>query len=90
MAASLCDSSHIYSHMPFPPTLLLALETFSALFLLSVEGGCRALQQSLALLHTHSQFICVSPNLVLARTAEQEPGLTLPAGRDPVKSQNLV
>lgn len=39
--------------------------------------------------HT-SQFICVSPDLVLARTAEQEPGLTLPAGRDPVQSQNPV
>lgn len=40
--------------------------------------------------HTQVSLFCVSPDLVLARTAEQEPGLTLPAARDPVKSQNPV
>lgn len=37
--------------------------------------------------HTQVSLFCVSPGLVLARTAEQETGFTLPAARDPVKFQ---
>lgn len=94
-----CFSLWLFTHLQsraIPPTLLLALEAF--LWALVAHHGMWASGPSAvpgSAANTQvswfvSPQIWFYPSYVLARTVKQEPGLTFPAGRDTIKSQNPV